>query len=124
MRRTAVTGAVMAGALLIGSLAGSAAEPRKQYWATSLSGTVAAGLLQGLYKAVARGETGWLDVDPKNPIPPLKPGINLILDHVGGNCYVGVDCGRFTSCELTGERWFDSKRATNRNDPATRRVVI
>ena len=124
---TAVTGALAAGALrrlAVGALAGSAAEPKKQYWATSLTATVDAGLLQGLYAAVARGETGWLDVDPKNPLPPMEPGINLVLYHVGGNCYVGDDCGRFPSSEPTGDRWGDSERAINLDDPATRRIVI
>jgi hypothetical protein len=124
MGGTAVTGALAAGVLLIGSLAGSAAEPKKQYWATSLTDTVDAGLLQGLYEAVARGETGWLDVDPKNPIPPMEPGINLVLYHVGGNCYVGDDCRRFPSSEPTRDRWGDSERAINLNNPETRRIVI
>jgi hypothetical protein len=34
-------------------------------------------VLQGLYEAVARGEVGWLDIDPKYLIRPLRPGINL-----------------------------------------------
>ena len=124
MGGTAVTGALAAAALLIGSLADSAAEPKKQYWATSLTDTVDAGLLRGLYEAVARGETGWLDVDPKNPIPRMEPGINLVLYHVGGNCYVGDDCRRFPSSESTGDRWGESERAINLDNPATRRIVI
>jgi len=42
---------------------GSGGDAKKQYWATSLSRTVEADLLQGLQAALARGETGWLDVD-------------------------------------------------------------
>jgi hypothetical protein len=32
---------------------------------------------------LTRGEVGWLDVDPKYSIRPLKSGINFY--HVGGN---------------------------------------
>ncbi len=121
--------AVIAGALAIGvvsvySLTGAAQELRKQYWATSLTGSVDDGLLQGLYEAVARGEVGWLDVDPKNPIPRLAPGINLILYHVGGNCYIGSDCDRFPTSEPTGDRWGDTERVIDLDDPAARKIVI
>jgi hypothetical protein len=120
----AATSALAVGLLLIYSLAGSCGELKKQYWATSLTSTVDDGLLQGLYEAVARGETGWLDVDPKYPIPPMAPGINLILYHVGGNCYTGSDCDRFSSSEPTGDRWGDTERVIDLNDPAARKVVI
>jgi hypothetical protein len=99
-------------------------ELKKQYWATSLSGAVDDDLLQGLYAAVARGEVGWLDIDPKHPIPPLEPGINLILYHVGGNCYIGDDCDRFPSSEPTGDQWGNSERAIDLVDPATRKIVV
>jgi hypothetical protein len=123
-RKVGAAGALAVGVLLIYSLIASAAEPKKQYWATSLAGAVDEGLLQGLYEAVARGETGWLDVDPKHPIPPMTPGINLILYHVGGNCYVGDDCRRFPSSEPTGDRWGDTERVIDLNDPAARKIVI
>jgi hypothetical protein len=124
MAGTAVRGALALGVLLICSLAGAAAELKKQYWAASLAGAVDDNVLQGLYAAVARGETGWLDVDPRHPIPRLVPGINLILYHVGGNCYVGDDCRRFPSSEPTGDRWGDKERVIDLDDPATRKVVI
>jgi len=97
---------------------------KKQYWATSLSRTVDAGVLQGLYEAVARGEVGWLDVDPKFPLPSLEGGINLILYHVGGNCYIGADCERFPASEPTGDQWGGSERQINLNDPAVRKIVV
>ena len=122
-------------ALIAGGLAGALAiavwiywppigEPKKQYWATSLSRAVDDGLLRGLYEAVRRGEVGWLDVDPKHPIPPLEPGINLILYHVGGNCYIGSDCDRFPSSEPTGDQWGGTERAIYLNDPTARKIVI
>ena len=110
--------------LLLGCPAGITAELKKQYWATSLAGAVDEGILQGLYAAVARGETGWLDIDPKSPIPPLRPGINLIFYHVGGNCYIGDDCDRYPASEPTGDRWSDSERAIDLDRPATRDIVI
>ena len=120
--------ALIAGALAIGvslvSPTEAAEDLKKQYWATSLTGSVDDGLLQGLYEAVARGEVGWLDVDPKNPIPRLLPGINLILYHVGGNCYIGSDCDRFPTSEPTGDRWGDTERVIDLDDPATRKIVI
>jgi hypothetical protein len=103
---------------------GPIGERKKQYWATSLSGAVDAGLLRGLDAAVARGEVGWLDVDPKHPIPALQPGINLILYHVGGNCYIGHDCDRFPSSEPTGDQWGNSERAIDLVDPAARKIVV
>jgi hypothetical protein len=110
--------------LLMSLLPSTSAELRKQYWATSLSGSVDDVLLRGLYDAVARGEVGWLDVDPKPPFPALEPGINLILYHVGGYCYIGNDCNRFPSSEPTGDRWGDTERALDLDDPATREIVI
>jgi hypothetical protein len=124
MSGTAVAAALAAGVLSICSLASSAAEPKKQYWATSLTSSVDAGLLQGLYAAVARGETGWLDVDPKYPIPRMETGINLILYHVGGNCYVGDDCNRFPSSEPTRDRWGTTERVVDLSNPTARRIVI
>jgi hypothetical protein len=121
----AIAGALMTGVVTLFSPTGtSAIELKKQYWATSLTGTVDDSLLRGLYAAVARGEVGWLDVDPQNPIPPLEPGINLILYHVGGNCYIGSDCDRFPSSEPTGDRWGSTERVIDLNDPAARKIVI
>jgi hypothetical protein len=119
-----IAGALAIGLLLIYSPTGSAGEPKKQYWAASLTSTVDDSLLQGLYEAVARREVGWLDVDPKYPIPRMAPGINLILYHVGGNCYTGNDCDRFPSYETTGDRWSNTEHAIDLNDPASRKIVI
>jgi hypothetical protein len=103
----------------------SADEWKKQYWATSLSRTVDDAVLQGLYEAVARGEVGWLDVDPKHPIPRLVPGINLILYHVGGNCYIrNDDCARFPASEPTGDRWDNTERSLDLEDPAVRKIIV
>ena len=125
MGGTAVIAGVLAiGGLLINSLTGTAGELKKQYWATSLTSAVDANLVQGLYAAVARGEVGWLDIDPKNPIPPMTSGINLILYHVGGYCYIGSDCDRFPSSEPTGDRWGNTERVIDLDDPATRKIVI
>lgn len=100
-------------------------EWKKQYWATSLARTVDEDVLSGLYEAVARGEVGWLDVDPKFPIPQLTRGINLILYHVGGNCYIrDDDCARFPSSRPTGDRWGGSERSIDLTDPAVRKVLI
>jgi hypothetical protein len=112
------------GALLISWLMGAFGESKKQYWATSLSRTVDGGLLQGLQEAVARGEVGWLDVDPKFPVPAMTPGVNLILYHVGGNCYIGADCDRFPASEPTGDQWGDKERMIDLNDPETRKIVV
>jgi hypothetical protein len=122
LRRLA--GAVAIGVLLASSASGQIGQLKKQYWATSLAGAVDDDLLQGLYEAVARGEVGWLDVEPKHRMPALAPGINLILYHVGGNCYVGSDCERFPSSEPTGDRWGDTERVIDLNDPVTRSIVI
>jgi hypothetical protein len=125
MGGTAVIARALAiGVLMIYSLTGTAGELKKQYWATSLTNTVDDSLLQGLYEAVGRGEVGWLDVDPKNPIPPMAAGINLILYHVGGYCYIGSDCDRFPSSEPTGDRWSNTERVIDLNDPAARKIVI
>jgi hypothetical protein len=124
---TSSRNAAIAIALVIGALsAGSAlaAEPKKQYWATSLTRTVEASLLRGLYEAVAHGAVGWLDVDPDNLIPRVTPGINLILYHVGGNCYTGDDCDRFPMSEPTGDRWGNTERVIRLDDPAARKIVI
>ena len=99
-------------------------EPKKQYWATSLSGSVDEHILMGLYAAVAQGAVGWLDIDPTNPIPRLTTGINLIFYHVGGNCYVGDDCDRFPSSAPTGDRWGDSERVVDLEDPDVRKIVV
>jgi hypothetical protein len=129
MRAAAVAVGSLAGALMIGVMLASAltdttGELKKQYWATSLSGAVDDGLLQGLYEAVARDEVGWLDVDPEHPIPLLEPGINLILYHVGGNCYIGSDCDRFPSSEPSGDRWGNTERVIDLHDAAVRKIVI
>ena len=97
---------------------------QKQYWATSLTETVDDNVLNGLYVAVRRGEVGWLDVDPKFPLPRLIPGINLILYHVGGNCYIGTDCNRFPSSEPSRDRWGDTEHTIDLNDIAARQIVI
>ena len=99
-------------------------ESSKQYWATSLSDNVDSGLLQGLRDAVAQKEVGWLDVDPKSPVPAVAPGTNLIFYHVGGNCYIGSDCDRFPSSKPTGDRWGNEEREIDLNDAETRRIVI
>jgi hypothetical protein len=112
----------------LGAAVGDAVCPvgdaKKHYWATSLSRAVDGNILQGLYAAVARGEIGWLDVDPKRPIPRLTSGINLILYHVGGYCYIGPDCDRFPSSESTNDRWGETERRIDLTDPATRKIVI
>jgi hypothetical protein len=100
------------------------AELRKQYWATSLSGAVEDGIMRGLYDAVARGEVGWLDIDLIHFFPQPRRGINLILYHVGGNCYIGSDCDRFPSSHPTGDRWGSSEREIDLADPAVRRIVV
>lgn len=119
-----MAGAAAIGISLLHPLTAATAELKKQYWATSLTRSVDNGLLQGLYKAVARGEVGWLDVDAAKSIPRLEPGINLILYHVGGNCYIGEDCDRFPASEPTGDQWSDQERTIDLNDPATRKIVI
>ncbi len=97
MRTTGVLAmcvALLAGAS--GALPAAAQDMKKQYWATSLARTVDDGLLRGLDAAVARGEIGWLDVEPKhNANLRLRRGVNLIFYHVGGNCYIGDDCDRY-----------------------------
>src|SRR5262249_29010297 len=122
-RKTAAI-ALAISALSAGSVAGLAAEAKKQYWATSLTRTVDAGLLRGLYDAVAHGAVGWLDVDPDNLIPRRTVRINLILYHVGGNCYAEDDCDRFPMSEATGDRWGDTERVIRLDDPAARKIVI
>jgi hypothetical protein len=99
-------------------------ESKKQYWATSLSRAVNRGFLQGLQDAVARGEVGWLDVDVDFPVSNVTPGTNLILYHVGGNCYTGSDCDRFPSSKPTGDRWGSDEREIDLTDPQTRKIVI
>jgi hypothetical protein len=122
--RPAMASLTLAIGTLLGCSAGLAEEFKKEYWATSLAGPVDEGILQGLYDAVDRGEIGWLDIDPKYSIPPLKPGINLIFYHVGGNCYIGSDCERFPSSEPTGDRWSDSERVIDLDDPLAREIVV
>jgi hypothetical protein len=114
--------AVAFGALLDSS--GASAEPKKHYWATSLTRSVDSGLLQGLREAVGRGEVGWLDIEPKYQPPEIPPGTNLIFYHVGGNCYVGADCARFSSSQPIGGHWGDRERKIELNDPATRAIVV
>jgi len=120
--RLAVCGALAVGTLY--AAPGEAQELKKQYWATSLSRSVDDVVLQGLYEAVARGEVGWLDIDPKYLIRPLRPGINLILYHVGGNCYIGHDCDRFPDSQPTGDRWSTTERAIDLDDPEVRKIVV
>ncbi len=100
-------------------------EPgKKQYWATSLSSTVNTGVLQGLREAVARGEVGWLDVNPEYPVPPATQGMNLVFYHVGGNCYAGRDCARFPASKPVEGRWGDNEREIDLNDAKVRKVVV
>jgi hypothetical protein len=119
-----ITAVLTIGALLVVALPASTQEFRKQYWATSLSGAVHNNVLQGLYEAVRRGEVGWLDMDAGNRIPKRRKGINLILYHVGGNCYIGSDCYRFPSSAPTGDRWGKTERVLDLTDPATRTIVV
>jgi hypothetical protein len=121
--------ACLAGALAFGlsltSVINSApVSVKKHYWATSLSGIVDETIFAGLREAAARGEIGWLDIDLNYPIPPLEPGINLILYHVGGNCYIGSDCRRFPSSKPTRDRWDDAERTIDLDDPTTRKIVV
>jgi hypothetical protein len=122
--RASVRAALTIGTLLLVALSARAEEFRKQYWATSLSGAVHDTVLQALYAAVIRGEVGWLDVDWQNGIPKMRRGINLILYHVGGNCYTGSDCDRFPSSEPTGDRWGKTERMIDLTDAAARKIVV
>src|SRR5262249_12310750 len=63
------------------------------------------------------------DMDPTNPLPRLTTGINLIFYHVGGDCYVGDDCDRFPSSASTGDRWGDTERIGDLQDPDGRKNV-
>lgn len=119
-----VRAALTIGTILVFASPAETEELRKQYWATSLSGAVHDTVLQGLYEAVTRGEVGWLDVDWQNGIPKMHRGINLILYHVGGNCYTGSDCDRFPSSEPTGDRWGKTERVIDLSDAAARKVVV
>ncbi len=118
----AACGVVAGGAC--GALPAAAQEMKKQYWATSLARTVDDALLRGLDAAVARGEVGWLDVEPKYPTPPVGRGVNLVFYHVGGNCYIGDDCARFPASEPTGDRWGGDERSLDLEDPAVRKIVV
>lgn len=99
-------------------------EARKQYWVTSLSGDVDRTLLQGLEDAVARGEVGWLDVNPKSAASVVTEGTNLILYHVGGNCYIGNDCARFPASKALQGRWADEEREIDLTDPDVRKIIV
>ena len=126
MRTTGVLAicvALLAGAS--GALPAAAQDMKKQYWATSLARTVDDGLLRGLDAAVARGEIGWLDVEPKhNANLRLRRGVNLIFYHVGGNCYIGDDCDRYPDSEDTGDRWGDNERSLDLEDEEVRDILI
>ena len=102
----------------------STRQAKRHYWATSLGRTVDEGILQGLKHAVDRGEVGWLDVDPKFPVPLATGRINLILYHVGGNCYIGRDCERFPGSEPIEDRWGDKERSLDLKDARTRRILV
>jgi hypothetical protein len=109
----------------IGTLADtSTLDSKRHYWATSLTRTVDGNILQGLREAVARGEVGWLDVEPKFPVPLKVSGVNLIFYHVGGNCYIGSDCDRFPTSQPTGDRWGDEERTIDLNDAQARKIVV
>ena len=99
-------------------------EAKKEYWATSLSDGVDRTLLQGLDAAVARGEVGWLDVNPDSGAPAVTEGTNLILYHVGGNCYIGSDCDRFASSKALEGRWADEEREIDLDNPDVRKIVV
>ena len=120
--------ALAVSAALVGVACGAspaaAQEMKKQYWATSLGRTVDEGLLRGLEAAVARGEVGWLDVEPKYPTPRVRRGVNLIFYHVGGNCYIGDDCDRFPDSEDTGDRWGEKERSIDLEDEDVRKIVV
>ena len=116
--------AVVAALAIISLAVDAGAETKKQYWATSLTGSVDGGLLRGLREAVARGDVGWLDVDPEIAVQARAPGINLIFYHVGGNCYIGSDCERFPASRPTGDQWGDTERTIDLNDPRTRKIVV
>ena len=105
--------AVVAALAIISLLVSAGAETKKQYWATSLTGSVDGGLLRGLREAVGRGDVGWLDVDPEIAVEARAPGINLIFYHVGGNCYIGSDCERFPASRPTGDQWGDTERTND-----------
>ena len=47
-----------------------------------------------------------------------------ILYHVGGNCYIGDDCDRFPNSQSTGDRWGNTERAIDLEDPEVRRIVV
>jgi hypothetical protein len=127
-RKVCIGAIAAAFVLAIGTLSGfwlsGAFAGKRHYWATSLSRTVDDGLLQGLQEAVARGEVGWLDVDPKFPVPAMAAGTNLIFYHVGGNCYIGSDCDRFPASAPTGDQWGDSERVIDLTEAETRKIVV
>jgi hypothetical protein len=100
------------------------ADLKRHYWATSLTRTVEPSLLEGLREAVARGEVGWLDIDPKFSVPAIAPGTNLIYYHVGGNCYVGDDCARFSKSEEINGLWSEKEHKIDLTDPMNRTIVI
>lgn len=100
------------------------AAPKKQYWATSLSSEINRGVLQGLQDAIARGEVGWLDVNPDASAAAVPAGANLILYHVGGNCYAGGDCNRFASSKPAEGRWGREEREIDLTDPQARKIVV
>jgi hypothetical protein len=116
--------AVVAALAIISLAVDAGAETKKHYWATSLTGSVDGELLRGLREAVARGDVGWLDVDPEIAVQARAPGINLIFYHVGGNCYIGSDCERFPASRPTGDQWGDTERTIDLNDPRTRKIVV
>ena len=97
---------------------------RRQYWATSLGSTLDSGILDGLQAATARGEVGWLDIDPGSSVPTMGPGTNLVFYHVGGNCYTGSDCDRFPSSKPTGDQLGNKQRQLDLNDPKTRAIIV
>src|SRR6185295_13838525 len=103
---------------------GTLAESQKHYWATSLSGTVDAGILQGMREAVGRGEVAWLDVAPMSAGAAGTLGVNVILYHVGGNCRIGRDCDRFPASAPPTDGWGDTERTIDLDDPQVRKIVV
>jgi hypothetical protein len=54
----------------------------------------------------------------------VTEGTNLILYHVGGNCYIGDDCGRFPASKQLEGRWAEEEREIDLTDPAVRKIVV
>ena len=120
-----LAGTLAVGALLVLWPADPAGEPKYQYWATSLAGAVDDGLLRGLYQAVARGEVGWLDVDPKHPLPRLDARdqcdpLSCRWKLLHRQRLRPISCFRADRGSMGRHR----SASIDLNDPATRKIVI